>query len=151
MSRKFPDWGFSSSCGITSSPVADWGYMPTSILTGYILHQWIAVIETHLIWLLHGSSLDFGRFISDPLHPPPPPRSLFDEGFVFRLFSSWVSFNIDSTYLSSVYLPRQKEANRITPLAWHVWQGTPRKLLELISQSFFFFNQVWIGNQKRWQ
>lgn len=33
--------------------------MPASILTGWILHQWVAFIEIDQMWLLHVSSLDF--------------------------------------------------------------------------------------------
>lgn len=137
MSGNIPDWGFNSSFSITSTPVADQGFMPASILSGCILHQWIAFIEIHQIWLLHGSSLDFRRFISHPLCHPAP-RSVVDKGLVLCLFSSWVFANIDSTYLCSVDLPwhgvgnRRDNPSRVAFLA-----GKPRQRSEPISGRSF--------------
>lgn len=120
MSRKIPDWGFNSSFSITSTPVADRGFMPASILTGCILHQWIAFIEIHQIWSLLGSSLDFWRFISHPLCHPGP-CSVADSGIMIVFQLGLIQHRWDSVlYCSSL---ARGWGGRITPLVWHFWQA----------------------------
>lgn len=43
--RRRPDWSTNSS-GITSSPVAERGFVPAPVLTGCLLHHWVASVTT---------------------------------------------------------------------------------------------------------
>lgn len=48
--RRPPDWSANSSSGITSNPVAERGSVPDPVLTGCLLHHWVALVATAVLW-----------------------------------------------------------------------------------------------------
>lgn len=121
--QEIPDWGFNSNFSITSTPVADRGFMPATILTGCILHQWIGFIEILQIWLLHGSSLDFWRFISHSLCHSESSLCGWRGTHVMIVFQLGViqhQWHLSVLCWSSL---AQGGTNKITPLMLNFWQA----------------------------
>lgn len=135
MSRKIPDWGFNSSLSITSSPVADRGFMPAPILTGCILHQWIASIERLQIWLLYGCSLDLWRFISHRLFCSGLPRGNWQADSYYDCFPTGCYPALTALIFAMLIIP-DTDANKITSLMLHCWHPN------LSSGSSWFLNDV---------
>lgn len=52
--RRLPDWSANSSSGITSNPVAERGFVPAPVLTGCLLHHWVALVAMAVLWLRPG-------------------------------------------------------------------------------------------------
>lgn len=79
--RRLPDWSTNSSSGITSNPVAERGFVPAPVLTGSLLHHWVASFATTALWLRTGF---LGVYSASSV---PPDSTLLDSclAIVFQL------------------------------------------------------------------
>lgn len=103
---RLPGWSANSSFSIASIPAAERGFVPAPLLTGWILHGWLASLPR----LFRGSGLGFWRFTPRPLRL----RSSVCLTHAWRLSSSWVEPSLDGTSLSCADLLW----HRGEPTAW---------------------------------
>lgn len=118
--NRLPGWSANSSFGITSNPVAERGFVPAPILTGCLLHYWVAFVVTTVLGLQPGFLEVYSA------SSVPPVITLLDSclAIVFQLDAIQHWWHLSELRWSSL---AQRGTNRITAPVWHFWQANANR------------------------